>query len=159
MNRDNDATESTASGGLPVDAALILDAACNRFENEWRRGGRPDVSAAVADLPASVRGAAARELIELEVYYRRQGGGGAGGGRLPRSGCRRRLELVGRGDRAGGRPPPAARRAAPAAGPSILRPGGPSGISETMSCSRKSRGAVWGWSTGHGRCRSTASWP
>ena len=74
MNRDDDSTKAAAGSELPVDDALILEAACNRFEKAWRHGGRPDLLAAVADLPASVRGAAARELVELEVYYRRRGG-------------------------------------------------------------------------------------
>lgn len=58
--------------GLPVEQALLLEEACDTFETKWRSGGRPDIAAAVLELPESVRQAAVRELVALDVDYRRR---------------------------------------------------------------------------------------
>jgi hypothetical protein len=70
-----DATRTFAeSGELPVEQALLLERACDRFEAEWRAGGRPDLAAAIRDLPATIRTAALKEVVQLDVYYRRENG-------------------------------------------------------------------------------------
>ena len=61
-------------GGLPVEQALLLEAACDAFEAGWRAGSRPDVASAAAGLPEPVRPAAVRELVRLDVHYRRRAG-------------------------------------------------------------------------------------
>src|SRR5262245_52384234 len=57
---------------LSLELALLLNEACKRFEAEWRAGGRPDIYAALLELPESLRPVALCELIHLEVYYRRK---------------------------------------------------------------------------------------
>ena len=56
--------------GLPVEQALLLEQACDRFEARWRVGERPDLAAAIRDLPEAIHAAAIRELIQLDVFYR-----------------------------------------------------------------------------------------
>ena len=51
---------------------MQLEEACDTFEAKWRGGGRPDIGAAIIELPMALRPAALRELIELDVYYRRR---------------------------------------------------------------------------------------
>jgi WD40 repeat protein len=63
-----------SGGELPIEQALVLEEAYNAFEFEWRSGGRPDILAAVRELPEGVRGAALEELTQLDVFYRRRGG-------------------------------------------------------------------------------------
>src|SRR4051812_5999341 len=60
-----------AAAALPVEHQRLLDAACDRFERTWRAGGRPDLPAALLELPDAVRPAALRELVQLDAYYRR----------------------------------------------------------------------------------------
>ena len=55
------------AAGLPPEQGRALEDLCDAFEATWRAAGRPDVAAAVAELPATVRAAAVRELIELNV--------------------------------------------------------------------------------------------
>jgi WD40 repeat protein len=62
------------AAGLSMEHALLLEEACDTFEAKWRGGGRPDVLAAVVELPPAVRPAALRELVELDVFYRRRRG-------------------------------------------------------------------------------------
>src|SRR5262245_55685842 len=59
---------------LPVEQALLLEEACDAFEAKWRAHGRPDIGAAVVELPEAVRQAAVRELVALDLYYRRKAG-------------------------------------------------------------------------------------
>src|SRR6516165_2767069 len=63
-----------SAAGLSVDAAVELDRVCDAFESAWRSRCRPAIEPAVAALSDDVRGAAVRELIELDVYYRRRAG-------------------------------------------------------------------------------------
>jgi formylglycine-generating enzyme required for sulfatase activity len=57
---------------LPLDAERRVDAACARFEAEWRAGRRPELA---AFLRTGVeRDALLRELILLDVEYRRRSG-------------------------------------------------------------------------------------
>jgi len=44
--------------GLPVEQALLLEQACDRFEAKWRAGERPDLAVAIRDLPEAIRPAA-----------------------------------------------------------------------------------------------------
>jgi WD40 repeat protein len=74
MGHADESTDSVSGCGLPVDAALHLERACDRFEQAWRAGGRPDLGAAVAGLTGPVRAAAVRELVQLDAYYRRRAG-------------------------------------------------------------------------------------
>jgi WD40 repeat protein len=61
------------SGPQPdVEQAVEVERVCDAFESAWQAGGRPDVGAAVAELPEAVRPAALRELVALDVVYRRQ---------------------------------------------------------------------------------------
>src|SRR5262249_55864713 len=74
MNEGDMPTGSfTRSGhGLPVEQARLLEDACTAFEGKWRGGGRPDIRAAIIELPEAVRPAAVRELVALDIYYRRR---------------------------------------------------------------------------------------
>src|SRR3954467_9074935 len=69
--------------GLPVEQALLLEGACDAFERGWRSGGRPDIPAAAAELPAAGRPAARRAL-------RAAAAAGAGGGLVALDVCCRR---------------------------------------------------------------------
>jgi eukaryotic-like serine/threonine-protein kinase len=51
-----------------------VDAACDRFEADWRAGGRPRIEQYVDAAPESLRPALLRELLVLELAYRRRGG-------------------------------------------------------------------------------------
>ena len=76
MSRGDDLTESFSDPamGLPIEQGLLLDEACDAFEGKWRAGGRPDILAAVMELPGSLRAVALSELVQLDVYYRRERG-------------------------------------------------------------------------------------
>ena len=74
MSRTETPTGPLAGPSLAVDEARLLDRACDQFEAAWRAGRRPDVGAAVADLPEPVRAAAVRELVQLDAFYRRRAG-------------------------------------------------------------------------------------
>src|SRR5262245_39527252 len=63
-----------SSAALPVEQALVVDEVCNSFEARWRAGGRPDIRAAVLELPESLRPATLRGLIQLDMNYRRRVG-------------------------------------------------------------------------------------
>ncbi len=74
MAGDATRTFGESGNGLPVEQALLLEQACDRFEARWRAGERPDLAAAVRDLPEAIRPAARREFVALEVYYRNRSG-------------------------------------------------------------------------------------
>ena len=74
MSRSEEAGSFAESGELPVELALLLDEVCVAFEARWRAGEKPDVQAAALELPASIRTAALKELVLLDVFYRRQNG-------------------------------------------------------------------------------------
>lgn len=76
MSRDDQRTGPVAGSvaDLPVEQQQLLDEACDAFEGKWRSGGRPDISAALLELPEAIRPVAARELIALDVHYRRRRG-------------------------------------------------------------------------------------
>src|SRR5262245_21401796 len=76
MSQSDGGTRSFTESGsdLPVDQALLLDETCDAFEAKWRAGGKPDIRAAVLELPETLRPVALKELIQVDVYYRRQRG-------------------------------------------------------------------------------------
>jgi hypothetical protein len=51
-----------------------IDAFCDRFEAEWKAGGRPEIKKYVAEAPAPARLELVRELLKLEINYRRKRG-------------------------------------------------------------------------------------
>jgi hypothetical protein len=59
---------------LSVEQALVIDKACNTFEAKWRAGGRPDILAALLELPEALHPVALRELVQLDIHYRRKSG-------------------------------------------------------------------------------------
>src|SRR6266851_1454818 len=59
---------------LPPDLALKVDAACDRFEAEWRAGGRPSIEEYLGEAVEPERAALLRQLILLDVDYRRRHG-------------------------------------------------------------------------------------
>jgi WD40 repeat protein len=59
---------------LPLEDQLVVDEACDAFEGKWRGGGRPEVLAAVLELPERLRPVALREFVALDVHYRRKAG-------------------------------------------------------------------------------------
>ena len=77
MSRDDERTGTYrgSADALPVEQALLLEQVCDAFEAAWRTGGdRPDIAAAVEELPEAVRPAAMRELAALDVHYRIRAG-------------------------------------------------------------------------------------
>jgi serine/threonine-protein kinase len=61
------------TGDVTRHALLLIDAVCDRFEDEWRAGRRPDLAAYAAE-PCADRTALVRELVRLDVEYRRCAG-------------------------------------------------------------------------------------
>jgi tetratricopeptide (TPR) repeat protein/tRNA A-37 threonylcarbamoyl transferase component Bud32 len=59
---------------LSVEQALLLDEACTRFDAKWRSGGRPDILAALLELPEALHPVALRELVQVDIHYRRRSG-------------------------------------------------------------------------------------
>jgi hypothetical protein len=51
-----------------------IDAACDRFEAEWRAGSRPQIQAYLAQASEEERRGLLRELLRLDIAYRRKGG-------------------------------------------------------------------------------------
>jgi serine/threonine-protein kinase len=68
----NGEPETTADHGMR-DELLRIDELCDRFEDEWQAGRRPDPSAFAAQGGAD-RAALVRELVRLDVEYRRRAG-------------------------------------------------------------------------------------
>src|SRR5216683_285097 len=59
---------------LPPELALKVDAACDRFEAEWRAGGRPSIEDYLGEAVEPERAALLRQLILLDVDYRQRHG-------------------------------------------------------------------------------------
>jgi hypothetical protein len=72
----NDATRDGEARHRP--AARRVDAACDRFEAEWRAGRAPRIEDVLAAAPEAERPALLRELLPLELELRRGDGEGAG---------------------------------------------------------------------------------
>src|SRR5215831_4759037 len=51
-----------------------INLACERFEAEWRSGGRPQIELYLVEAPEGARRELIRELLKLEIYYRRDRG-------------------------------------------------------------------------------------
>jgi serine/threonine protein kinase len=52
------------------DVLAEIDAACDRFEAEWRAGGRPRIEAYLAASSERARGGLVAELLRVEIAYR-----------------------------------------------------------------------------------------
>jgi WD40 repeat protein/serine/threonine protein kinase len=59
---------------LPPELELRLDQTCDRFEDFWRVGRRPEIEDFVAATPEREQPALLQELVQLDAYYRRQHG-------------------------------------------------------------------------------------
>jgi serine/threonine-protein kinase len=68
--------EAAASGceSLPLTLAGQVDAACDRFEADWRSGGRPCIEDHLAGLLEPERSALLHRLLALEFAYRTRHG-------------------------------------------------------------------------------------
>jgi tRNA A-37 threonylcarbamoyl transferase component Bud32 len=51
-----------------------IDVLCDRFEAEWKAGGRPEIKKYVAGAPTPARPGLVRELLKLDIDYRRKCG-------------------------------------------------------------------------------------
>ena len=66
-----------SAGSLPNESSAILaevDAACDRFEAEWRAGARPQIRAYLGRASRPARKRLLQELLRLDIAYRRKGG-------------------------------------------------------------------------------------
>src|SRR5262245_41250269 len=54
-----------------LDAALIVDSLCTRFEQAWRAGHQPQIESFLEESDPSLRPAALIELIALEIELSR----------------------------------------------------------------------------------------
>jgi WD40 repeat protein/tRNA A-37 threonylcarbamoyl transferase component Bud32 len=59
---------------LPLPVARQVDAACCRFEAEWKAGRRPVIEEHLAGVPEAARAAVLAELVALDLDYRRLAG-------------------------------------------------------------------------------------
>src|SRR6266851_6097767 len=59
---------------MNADDAAEIDAACDRFEAEWKAGKRPRIKAHLAQASAKLRRELLRQLLRIEIAYRRQQG-------------------------------------------------------------------------------------
>jgi serine/threonine-protein kinase len=65
---------SPGSESLPLTLAGRVDAACDRFEADWKAGRRPRIEAYLAAAAESERPALLRELLMLELEFRARSG-------------------------------------------------------------------------------------
>jgi eukaryotic-like serine/threonine-protein kinase len=66
--------EADGPGPLPIALAYRVEQTCERFESEWRAGGRPDLPAYLDGADGAERVALARELVAIDVHWRRRAG-------------------------------------------------------------------------------------
>jgi len=64
--------ETLGRGSLSATQAEELARACDRFEAEWRKGGRPRIEDHLAEVPEPLRAALLGELISVELDWRRR---------------------------------------------------------------------------------------
>jgi tetratricopeptide (TPR) repeat protein/tRNA A-37 threonylcarbamoyl transferase component Bud32 len=60
----------TLEANPPLAQMQLIDSACDRFEAEWKRGGRPDLGAYLLELDEAPRAHLFRELLNLELDFR-----------------------------------------------------------------------------------------
>ena len=66
-----------SAGSSPNESSAILaevDAACDRFEAEWRAGARPQIRAYLGRASKPARKRLLQELLRLDIAYRRKCG-------------------------------------------------------------------------------------
>jgi serine/threonine-protein kinase len=61
-------------GTLPLSLVRRVDRACDRFEAEWRAGGRPAIEPYLAEASAAEQPALLRALLAVEIEHRRARG-------------------------------------------------------------------------------------
>ena len=65
-----DELRSTRDAALPASDLKSIDAVCDRFEAEWRTGGRPDLAFYLSQAPKGGRASLLRDLLNLDLEYR-----------------------------------------------------------------------------------------
>jgi eukaryotic-like serine/threonine-protein kinase len=75
MSNDDQPTGEESEGGLPIHQAIELDRVYDAFEAGWRAGRPCSVEEALAGVDESLRPAAIRELVALDIFYLKQAGG------------------------------------------------------------------------------------
>jgi hypothetical protein len=51
-----------------------IDRVCDRFEEEWKSGARPQIERYLVEAPEHARPGLACELLKLDIHYRRERG-------------------------------------------------------------------------------------
>ena len=74
MSAEREEAATVGRASLSATQAEELDRACDRFEAEWRAGGRPDLSSYLAGRYGTERAALVRELVAIDVHWRRRAG-------------------------------------------------------------------------------------
>ena len=74
MSANGGGVDPFGPASLSASQAEGLDRACDRFEAEWRSGGRPDVAVYLAGTEGTLRAAMARELVAIDVHWRQRSG-------------------------------------------------------------------------------------
>jgi serine/threonine-protein kinase len=62
------------NGSLPLEVEEQVDRICDRFEDAWKQGQRPQIEDYLGDLAEPGRTALLHHLIKLDTYYRRRAG-------------------------------------------------------------------------------------
>jgi eukaryotic-like serine/threonine-protein kinase len=60
---------------IPLTAFVEIDAACDRFEREFREGAEPDLASYLEGVDAAGRGPLFRNLLNIDLEYRMHRGG------------------------------------------------------------------------------------
>ena len=66
--------EADGPESLPMALAYRVEQSCERFEAEWRSGGRPDLPAYLDGVYGPERAALTRELVAIDAHWRRRAG-------------------------------------------------------------------------------------
>src|SRR5262245_49009686 len=66
--------ETADHESVPFTLAERINRACDRFEADWRAGGRPRIEDHLAEVTGPERTALIRELLAVELHWRRRGG-------------------------------------------------------------------------------------
>ena len=67
-------SDSSGRIQLSLQQELLIDAACERLEADWKCGVRPRLEELVRELPDTLRASGATELVRLELAIRRAAG-------------------------------------------------------------------------------------